>query len=271
MPTADLQREVESVPWYHTIDLPDNVTTPGRWDTRQVARRLPIPRSLAGMRCLDIGTWDGFWAFEMERRGASEVIAIDVHDVSLWDWPPNTPPERLASWDAGVGGYPGFALAHEALGSTVKRIEASVYDLDHDGLGSFDFVFMGSLLPHLRDPVRALAAVRRVAAGSFLSADTFSVSLTLRRPYRPAADLHGDATPFWWTPNLACRKRWMRSAGFEHIRVGRPYLNKRGRGAPPADRSFRSWFMEWLGLPHVAILASNGIRRHNSGVGHPSR
>jgi hypothetical protein len=33
--------------------------------------RLPWPSSLAGMRCLDIGTMDDFWAFELERRGAA--------------------------------------------------------------------------------------------------------------------------------------------------------------------------------------------------------
>ena len=257
--TTEVPRDVSSVPWYHTIDLPGNVVTPGRWDTRAIARRLPIPESLAGKRCLDIGTWDGFWAFEMERRGAREVVAIDLRDMSAWDWPPNTPAEEVAKWDAGVGEYPGFALAREALGSNVERRELSVYDLDRDELGTFDFVFMGSLLPHLRDPVRALGAVRRVADGLFLSADTFSLSLTLRRPFGPAADIDGDRTPFWWTPNLACRKRWMTSAGFERVRVCRPYLNPRGAGAPAPDRtSFRSQFLERLGLPHVAILATCG-------------
>ena len=244
------------MPWYHTINLPGNLATPGRWDTRPVAEHLPMPRSLAGKRCLDIGTWDGFWAFEMERRGASDVMAIDVRDMAGWDWPANTPHEVLASWDAGVGEYPGFNLAHEALGSNVERHELSVYDLDPDRVGTFDFVFMGSLLPHLRDPVRALTAVRRVTDGAFLSADTFSISLTIRRPFGPAADIDGDATPFWWTPNIACRKRWMLSAGFKDIEVGRPYLNPRGAGAPkPEWKSFRSQFLERLGLPHLAILA----------------
>lgn len=250
-----------SVPWYHTIDLPGNVTTPGRWDTRGVARHIPMPQSLEGKRCLDIGTWDGFWAFEMERRGAREVVAVDVRDMAAWDWPANTPSETVATWDAGVADYPGFTLAHDALGSSVERHELSVYDLDPDRLGTFDFVFMGSLLLHLRDPIQALTAVRRVTTGAFVSADTFSMSLTVRRPFGPAADLSGDRTPFWWTPNLACRKRWMVSAGFDRIQVGRPYLNKRGAGAPsPGWKSFRSQFLERLGLPHVALLAECGLK-----------
>ena len=42
----------------------------GWFDTRAVGPRSRCPTSLAGKRCLDVGTWDGFWAFEMERRGA---------------------------------------------------------------------------------------------------------------------------------------------------------------------------------------------------------
>lgn len=33
--------------------------------------KLPLPDSLDGMRCLDVGTQNGFWAFELERRAAT--------------------------------------------------------------------------------------------------------------------------------------------------------------------------------------------------------
>ncbi len=46
------------------------------------------------MRVLDVGTWDGFWAFEMERRGA-DVVALDVEHESEYDWPPR---RRPAQW-----------------------------------------------------------------------------------------------------------------------------------------------------------------------------
>ena len=57
-----------------------------------------------------------------------------------------------------------------------------MYDLDPDVHGSFDFVFMGSLLLHLRDPAGALMAVRRVAGGELLSVDSVSPLLTLPPP-----------------------------------------------------------------------------------------
>ncbi|MDX6409829.1 MAG: tRNA (mo5U34)-methyltransferase [Gaiellaceae bacterium] len=251
MATAD------AIPWYHTIELPGGVVTPGRWDTRASAAKLPIPSALAGARCLDIGTWDGFWAFEMERRGADEVVAIDLQDMSQWDWPGNAPAKVKAEWVAGADDFPGYRVAHEALGSRVERREMSVYDLDPAAIGLFDFIFMGSLLPHLRDPVRALGAVRSVMkdGGTFLSADVFSISMTLLHPFRPAANLHGDRNPAWWTPNIQCRKRWVKSAGFEIEKVGAPYFVARGVGAPRPRRQLRARVMAHLGLHHLWILA----------------
>ena len=70
---------------WHTIEVAAGVVTPGGWDLRDTARRLPWPPSLAGLRCLDVGTMDGFWAFELERRGAAEVVASDVLDASRLD------------------------------------------------------------------------------------------------------------------------------------------------------------------------------------------
>ena len=43
-----------------------------------MVERFGLPASLAGKTALDVGTADGFWAFEMERRGAARVVAIDL-------------------------------------------------------------------------------------------------------------------------------------------------------------------------------------------------
>src|SRR6266508_3395377 len=87
----DRRREqVAAVPWYHTIELPGSITTPGEYDLRGTLARLPFPATLRGSRCLDVGTHDGFWAFEMERRGGT-VVAIDVDDPSRYDWPTPSP------------------------------------------------------------------------------------------------------------------------------------------------------------------------------------
>ncbi len=75
-----LRRSVAQLQWYHTLELAPGVVTPGWLDHRPILERIPLPRRLDGMRCLDVATFNGFWAFEMERRGASEVVAVDVLD-----------------------------------------------------------------------------------------------------------------------------------------------------------------------------------------------
>ena len=73
--------------WWHTIDVGPGLATPGSWDLRPMAERIPWPASLAGARCLDVGTMDGFWAFEMERRGAGEVVATAARRRVSWCLP----------------------------------------------------------------------------------------------------------------------------------------------------------------------------------------
>ena len=89
MSNSELAESVASVPaWYHSIELAPDVVTPGYFDLRSIVDRLPWP-DVRGKRCLDIGSYDGFYAFEMERRGAAEVVAVDVPDPNDWDWPPD--------------------------------------------------------------------------------------------------------------------------------------------------------------------------------------
>jgi tRNA (mo5U34)-methyltransferase len=130
---------VSDVPWFDAVDR------------RPVAAELPWP-PLAGKRCLDIGTADGFWALEMERRGAADVVATDV----------GTPFARHAR------------ARIDAVESSVRYEECSVYDLE----GEYDLAFMGWVLQTLDDPIRALKAVRRVAK-QLLVLDTVSVPLLL--------------------------------------------------------------------------------------------
>ena len=75
-------------------------------------------------------------------------------------------------------GGAGFELAREALGSRSSDASSASTTSTRRRSASFDFVYVGSLLLHLRDPVRALAAVRSVCGGEAVR----------RRRDRPAAD-----------------------------------------------------------------------------------
>src|SRR5215210_858495 len=85
--TSELQAEVDRYPWYHTLELGDGVVTPGMFDHRPVLQHYPLPEDLTGMKCLDVATMDGYWAFEMERRGAASVTALDLENPDELDWP----------------------------------------------------------------------------------------------------------------------------------------------------------------------------------------
>lgn len=249
--------------WYHTIDVAPGVTTPGWFDLRPVVDHMPWP-DLTGKRCLEVGPYDGFLSFEMERRGAAEVVAADIGSPWEWDWPVRSResgPRAVAAMSGERTGE-GFRIAAGILGSRAKRVEISAYDLSTDNVGEFDFVVCGSLMLHLRDPVRAMEAIRGVCRGSFLSAET--VSIGLRSVFRrPAARLRGGDRCQWWIPNPAGHALMVEAAGFRIERAVRPYAIPLGPAHPARRTRLRAspehWFAapvtRGLGVPHAALLA----------------
>jgi tRNA (mo5U34)-methyltransferase len=232
-----LELEVAKLDWYHTIALPDGVVTPGLYDHRRVAARLPLPASLAGKRCLDVGSSDGFWAFEMVRRGAEEVVSVDLDDASQQDWHGSPGADRTAGSGRAARA---FALCCRAFGYQIARYDLSIYDASPDRLGTFDFVFMGNILLHLRDPIQALQNVRAVTSGELFSFEAISAVQTVLRPFTPSAQLGlGGFENHWWTPNLAGHKRMLEAGGFEVVRRGGPVLQPFGARMPRRPRSLR--------------------------------
>jgi tRNA (mo5U34)-methyltransferase len=263
--TAQIAADVGAREWYHTMELAPGVVTPGWFDTRKVASRLPMPASLRGLRCLDVGTFDGFWAFEMERRGADEVVAIDLLDPSKWDWPFNAEDEVRAAIGARKDAGQGFEIARQAFDSKVTRLERSIYDVDAADMGDFDFIYVGSLLLHLRDPVGGLARLRRVCRGRLLVVDAINPVLSFIAPRWPVATLDGRGRPWWWRPNVAGLARITEAAGF-HV-TGKPKVfgMPAGAGQPrPAfgPRTLRHattlsvTLRARVGDPHAAVLAT---------------
>jgi SAM-dependent methyltransferase len=199
-----------------------------------------LPDDLRSRRALDVGTFDGFWAFEMERRGAS-VTAIDVERIDDAEWPPHKREELkrdVERHEVELG--TGFRLAAEALRSQVRRVVCDVYDLERERIGGpVDLVFSGTILLHLRDPVRALERIRSVLApgGELRLIEPFSLGLTLCSPRRPVARLSTLETPFnWWVPNLAALDAWLHTAGFVRVR-------RLGYVRPPARREMRQRYV----------------------------
>lgn len=259
--------------WYHTLELPGIGVTPGWFDLRATTARLPWPE-VHGLRCLDVATYDGFYAFELERRGAAEVVATDIADHAEWDWPVSLReqgPEALAAVAGEKGG--GFEIARRAFDSSVSKRVINVYDLTPEALGgTFDVVVCGSLLLHLRDPVRALEAIRSVCRGVFMSVEAVSLLLTRLLPRRAAAELcEEDRRVQWWTVNAAGHRRLLEVAGFEITRAVPVYAEPLGPGHPDASatggtprervkRAARRLSLGGDGVPHSALLARSRTR-----------
>src|SRR5436305_6075681 len=104
--------------WWHSFEMPDGSRIDGVNTLESLKNRIgqfPIPQDLRGKRVLDIGTWDGWFAFEMERRGA-EVVAIDCWDNPL------------------------FREVHSRLGSRGDYRPVDMYHFTPDRVARFDIV-----------------------------------------------------------------------------------------------------------------------------------
>src|SRR5260370_38200976 len=109
-----------------------------------------LPESLEGMRCLDAAPRDGFWAFEMERRGAAEVVALDLQG-------PDRERERAC-----------FETAARLLGSRVEVKPADLYKLPSSGLGKFDLIVFTDRLPMVRTQQLAIEGLYAICRGQVI-------------------------------------------------------------------------------------------------------
>ena len=123
----------------------------------------------------------------------------------------------------------------------------------------------GSLLLHLRDPVRALEAIRSVCHGWFMSVEAISLPLSVLFRRRPMAELcENDERCQWWTANAAGHRRLVEAAGFEVTRTVPPFSEAYGTAHPAARsrrlralaaRGLQRLLLGGTGVPHAALIA----------------
>lgn len=211
--------EIAAVTWYHTIELPGGVFTPGEFDHRPLLPHYGLPADLSGKRAIDIGTNNGYWAFEFERRGA-DTVAVDVDMISELDYPPGVRPTiGPRGLDIPVGD--GFSVAHRILGSKVQKVKSNVYALDPETVGTFDFVHIADILLHLRDPLAALERVRSITRHQAYIIDHIEPDL----PSGSQLTYYdgGWAGVVWWRPSLDVLAQMVLDAGFSSVELRRVY------------------------------------------------
>ncbi|MBC8078375.1 MAG: methyltransferase domain-containing protein [Chloroflexales bacterium] len=209
---AAIRAQIDAVAyWYHRIPIRPGIVTPGVNDCATTLGRLRLPTDCHGLRVLDLGACDGFFAFELERRGA-EVVAVDYKAAE----------------------QSGFAVAAELMGYKGVYIQENIYNLSPERLGTFDIVLFLGLLYHLPDPLRALWIVRSLCRDQ-LYLETYVIDQQLPLPdgsvaaletvapllrdvpllcFMPGRRLNDDPTNYWG-PNMKCLELMLGETMFE--------------------------------------------------------
>jgi tRNA (mo5U34)-methyltransferase len=209
--------KISGYEWYHTIDLPHGVSTPGYVDHRAQLPYYELPEDMTGMRVLDVATFDGFWAFEFERRGA-EVIGIDLNSTRDVDVPRNWRKEFEAEMPDQIKGE-GFRVAKEILGAKAERKVCSVYDVSPEKLGMFDMTFCSDMLIHIRDPLAAIEAIWTVvkAEGFSVFADVYHPELDAFKENALMEFANAGQSDVWWRPNSTAYRLWLHLARYSRV------------------------------------------------------
>jgi tRNA (mo5U34)-methyltransferase len=213
---ASARRVLGEVPfWFHTFALnrAEGIYTPGvAVDHRY---RLPfLPASFATLRVLDVGSFDGFYAFVAEARGAKRVVAVDSEQHVAW---------VRARWGVELEGGEGFRAIAELVDSRVeyRRLEASrLGELGE----TFDFVFCLGILHRVSDPLGLLRMLRAGLADSGrVLLETYgtngddggSPSIRVHRP----GDVYADDEFVYWGFGAEALRRLAELAGFTGFRL----------------------------------------------------
>ena len=182
--------------WHQRFQLAPGVFTPGASDIEWLLGAAGLPADLSGQTVLDIGTSNGGAAFIAERRGAKEVVAVDIYG-----------PERF-----------GVLALRDFLGSNIRFIQASIYQLPSLIGEQFDVVLFLGVLYHLRHPLLALDAIRALTRGAVLLETAVADhelgtlrSAPLVRFYE-RDELGGDSSN-WFAPSVAALLAWCSSSG----------------------------------------------------------
>jgi tRNA (mo5U34)-methyltransferase len=272
----ELQRRIDAVPfWFHSIDVGQGLTTPGRKSVevlRLELESLRIP-NLQGKTVLDIGAWDGFYSFEAETRGAAAVTALDHYMWSMdleahrrhWEESrergvvPRAYHEMPYWKPQELPGKRGFDVAHELRRSGVKTIVADFMATDIEALGTFDVVLFLGVLYHMENPLESLkrlaAVTREVAVIETQAVVVPGFEDRELCQFFESNELNNDVSN-WWAPNRRALEGMCRAAGFSRVETIQgpghrsvPLLRRLRRRASamgrPAIRHYRAVAHAW--------------------------
>jgi SAM-dependent methyltransferase len=217
-PREQLIARARQLEWYHTLELDSAFTTEGIFSLDEFVPYYLLPESLAGLDCLDVGTGNGYWAFQMEKRKARSVVATDIGDYFHTDFSVlhGRAPLSPAPSPSGAYGEP-FRLAATLLGSGVRYAIRSAYDLTPQSTGTFDLVFCGSLLMHLFAPLLALHRIAGVCRDALILTSQTDLALD----GEPLVRYRGREIPYvHFLPSPSCLVDMLVACGYQKVLRG---------------------------------------------------
>lgn len=212
---AEAMRTLDEVPfWFHTFALnrAEGIYTPGAAVDHRY--RIPaIPEDLSGMSVLDVGAFDGFYAFLAEKRGASRVLAIDNEQYVAW---------VRARWGKKLEGGEGFRAIARLLDSKVEYGRTDAFE----ALGErFDLVLCFGILHRVGNPQGLLRRLRRcLHPGGSLLLETHGVpgdagsdvgAIHVPRP----GEIYNEDEYVYWEFSSGSLERLGRYAGFDGMEL----------------------------------------------------
>lgn len=236
--------------WYHSYYFDNGFVRHGDYDIGLDVHEYHFPASLKGLSVLDIGVGSGWFSTYFEQQGA-DVTCVDARGYCDFDIfgrhsNPDVSTEKSAPDRFDERGRPiyyspvskGFWIMRDLLGLRAQYVNARVYDVRPELFGgrTFDLVFMGSVLMHVRDPIGALMAARSVCKGMLISTTYLLPGRKSSPPLMQMRAGAGDGIS-WWIPNRSCLHQSLLGAGFAkfdtsryvHLTADKPFMDAKAK------------------------------------------
>jgi SAM-dependent methyltransferase len=214
---------IEDCCFYHTMELPDFGVVKGHWDLRGRFDEYTGKVDVVGKSVLDVGTATGFLSFEAERHGATRVVSFDMSDVGQQHFVPFAASHRssrrsLASYAREIEQWKNaYWLCHRLLRSRAEAFYGDVYHIPLE-LGQFDVTIVGSILEHLRDPVKPLESIVAVTRETLVIVTPVVESEERTARFEPRRD-NPEQDFTWWTYSVGLYRELFGILGFEIQRI----------------------------------------------------
>lgn len=215
---------VEDCEWYHHYDfLKPYPRIRPHYDLAPIVNRFLLPRDMRGRSFLDIGTANGFFSFEMERRGA-QVTSFDVDEDEDLDQIPyaGSPDRRAANKEFTRRLHRGYWYAHRHFKSKARVAYGTAMRLP-EWLGQYDVTLLGSILQHLRDPFAAIQSADRHTKSTLIICEAHYESREPVLRFQAQPDVPNAQYWTWWLLSTPFLVNSLKVLGYRDIRVEGPF------------------------------------------------